>query len=182
MSIVAEWSIRLAHEVAPDEIELAPLIAQAFIEGGEARRELFAKSGNMLGGFSAGDVATIMPFALRAVSFAGLGIASLLTSPLLVEFLACIKGALTIQETRLRVKNRENQPQAGSPLGEPLIPPRDIYKPLREITEVIGRELRGSGIGDDHSDLLTFRILKALMEDPKGASEFVQQLIRAPST
>ena len=41
-SIGDAWSVRLAQEVAPDEVDLAPVWAAAFVEGGRARQQFFA--------------------------------------------------------------------------------------------------------------------------------------------
>ena len=44
MDIIAGWAARIAEEAAPDEIDLAPAIAQAFIQGGKEREQLFLSS------------------------------------------------------------------------------------------------------------------------------------------
>ena len=55
-------------DVAPEEEELAPLMAEAFAAGGDTRAELFVESGAVPGGFSVGDVQTVIPLVFQSVA------------------------------------------------------------------------------------------------------------------
>ena len=44
MDLISSWAARIAEEAAPDEIDLAPAMAQAFIQGGKEREQLFVSS------------------------------------------------------------------------------------------------------------------------------------------
>ena len=37
MDILNSWSLKIAKEVTPDEIDLAPIMTPAFVKGGKAR-------------------------------------------------------------------------------------------------------------------------------------------------
>jgi hypothetical protein len=43
-----EWAIKIAEIAAPDEIDLAPFVVEAFIEGGKKSRCNNSKSNNCI--------------------------------------------------------------------------------------------------------------------------------------
>ena len=71
MSLLQEWSLRLAEEVAPDETDMAGIWGQAYAQGGKARRQLLSEAGSSLGGFGAAQMAAVLPWALNALALAG---------------------------------------------------------------------------------------------------------------
>ena len=80
MDILTTWSLKLAEEVAPDEIDLAPIMAQAFVNGGKAREELFQQAATgALGGFGLGEVAAIFPVVLKSLAGAAPVLSAMLT-------------------------------------------------------------------------------------------------------
>jgi hypothetical protein len=52
--VIGAWATRIAEAVAPDEVDLAPDIAEAFVAGGRDRAELFQTAGAVPGGFDQG--------------------------------------------------------------------------------------------------------------------------------
>jgi len=54
MDILNSWSLKIAKEVTPDKIDLAPIMTQAFVKGGKAREDLFyQEKKGAWGGFGA---------------------------------------------------------------------------------------------------------------------------------
>lgn len=171
MSILEEWSVKVAREVAPAEEDLAPELADAFVQGGRAKRDLFSRSGSLVGGFAAGETLALLPVVYQAVSTAAPVLVAVLTAKPLVDFLGCIKTGLTVSELGLKLSSR-GQDQA----SKPAIPTDQSYVPLRRAVDVLQSELRRSGLGENEADLVTFRVLKVFLEDPRGALQFVQAL------
>ena len=75
MDINDTWAMKIAEEVAPDEVDLAPFVVQAFINGGRERDDLFQEAqGGTLGAFGAGDVAALLPWILQGIAAAATAI------------------------------------------------------------------------------------------------------------
>lgn len=167
MADIQGWSVRLAREVAPEEVELAPLWAEAFAAGGRARRDVRAAGSSAVGGFGAEGVAAVMPVVLQALTASAGVVMSALASRHAGDFLGCVKNGLSLLELRNRAEKAAEKPD------------EEAYEPLRRVIRVVGRELRTAGMDDDRSDLITFRVLRTLLEEPKGAGEFVQDVAAA---
>lgn len=166
MDIIAIWAARIAEEAAPDEIDLAPAMAQAFIQGGKEREQLFVSSaGGVPGAFGPGEGMALFPWLLQAVADAGPVLLLFLASaaPLIGTFIETINNILEIRG-RLGPKDKAN------------VLPDDPYAPLKEVIKTLSTEIRSSGISQDQSDLITFRVLRALLEDPESALIFVQKV------
>lgn len=174
MSVIEAWSVRLAEEVAPDEVDLAPLMAEAFRAGGKAREELFHSSERALGGFAPGDVVSVMPPVYQSIFAAAPLLIAVLSSDAVKGCLDAIKNALTVIELRMRAQKAASPSSETTP--KPTMPPGDAYAPLRRIIETMRTELESSGLSDEQVDIVTFRALKALLEEPQGATQFVQEL------
>lgn len=180
MADIGEWSVRLAREVAPEEVDLAPLWAEAFVAGGRERRDLHAEASSAVGGFGAEGMAAVMPAVLQALSASAGFVMSALASRYAGDFLGCVKNGLSLIELRNRAEKaldpEKGEAGAADPPG---VPPGATYEPLRRVVRTMGQELRASGLDDDRSDLITFRVLQKLLGEPKDAGEFVQEVAAA---
>jgi len=170
MSLVNDWSVRIAEEIAPDEVELAPILADAFMAGGKERKELFAKGGSTVGGFGSGAMAIVLPYILQALWMLGQPLFTILASDSITKFFECVTNAIKLLQT---VKEQKAK------IAQPLIPSENLYAPLHEIIKVMGKELKTAGLNKDQADLVTFRVLKLMLEQPQQATLFVQQLTRS---
>lgn len=168
---LSAWAERLALEVAPDEVDVAAAMAEAFAEGGRARGELFARAQPLPGGFGVGDVVAVIPWVLKAITLGAPLLLSLLASTkLITDFLECVKGMISL----LEAKHRGEQPKEASPpgaLSEPSVP-------LRRVLETLEQQLRGAGLSEERVEHLSLGTLKVLLEDPPGASDFVREVSR----
>lgn len=190
MSLLQEWSLRLADEVAPDETDMAGIWGQAYAQGGKARRQLLSEAGSNLGGFGATQMATVMPWALNALALAGPFVLAVLspatnTAATTEKLLDAVKNAVSVVEIQVRTGGikRTQKTQAAStasaispPSAASLAPEEPVYVPLFNAIDRVSGELRTSGMDPAQADVLALRILKVLLTDPQGAQIFVEQL------
>lgn len=164
MDINETWATKIAQEVAPEEVDLAPLMAQAFINGGQERDDLFRKAkGGILGAFGAGDVSALIPWILQSIAGAATAIYALLSSGVLEKLLWAIKDLLSIRDSLARKKQSESLPD-------------NPYAPLKRVVSAISKGLEAAKIPEDQRDLITYRVLRLLLEDPQGAAVFVKNV------
>lgn len=162
MDIISTWSTKIAEEVAPDEVDLAPLIAQAFIQGGEERKELFRQAkGGELGAFGPGDIAALFPWILQGIAVTASVLYSVLTSGVLEKLLSAVKDLLSIHDRLKRIQKFESLPD-------------NPYAPLKRIVASLSKELQSTPIPQDQRDLITYRVLRVLFEEPLSATDFVK--------
>src|SRR5215208_510146 len=79
------WASRIADEVAPDEVDLAPAMVQAFVRGGRDRRDLFRQPKESVpGAFGPELVIVLIPLILKTIEKVG---------PALLDFFTTTKDA-----------------------------------------------------------------------------------------
>lgn len=178
MTGIRDWSVKLAHEVAPEEADLAPLWAEAFVAGGREREDLRAAGGSAVGGFGAEGIAAVMPVVFQALAASAGVVMSALASRHAGDFLGCVKNGLALLELRDRAEKAAGKPKDAE-ADPPGVPGEATYEPLRRVIRAMGHELRASGMDDDRSDIITFRVLRTLLEEPQGAEGFVQEVAAA---
>lgn len=101
MDNISTWSLKIAEEVAPNEIDLAPFMAQAFLEGGKEREQMFQPpiEGGTLGGFGAGEAVVIFPYVLKGLAEAAPILSVMLAAtPYIKDFISIVKDSLAIQK------------------------------------------------------------------------------------
>jgi hypothetical protein len=163
MNPVEQWAIALAREVAPDEIDLAPDIVNAYIAGGKERQLLFSRAQETAGSsFGAVDMITLLPAALEIVSVVWTQAQVILgNSGWAKDGITVVKDVLTIGDLTGKRKKVEELPA---------YPP---YPLLRELISTIEKQVQTVPLKHDQRDLLTYRILKAILENPTGTEAFV---------
>jgi hypothetical protein len=169
MDLIESWAIKIATEVAPHEVDLAPEMTAAYLAGGEEREQLFkhSKDGG-LGGFGHIDIQSIYPTILSCVSAAGGAIVTLLSSPQVVIILGIIKSLLEIKNLSERQKKAEKE------LSE------QNYRALKQTLDVFYAGLKSSGYSQDQCEHRTYRLLMTLLENPASAQEFVKAFSAPP--
>lgn len=163
MDKLGAFSIKIAEEAVPDEVELAPIMTQAYLTGGREREELFQQPGSGLpGGFGAENIGTVFPWVLNGIGLAAPAILSLVSSgPLLKDLLSVVKDLISVHDT---LKRREKKDKL----------PEKPYAPLKQTMDIISTELQNTQLPPDERDLIAYRILRRLLEEPTNAAEFVQ--------
>jgi hypothetical protein len=164
MELIEAWSVRIAQAVAPDEIDLAPEMARAFLSGGKDRAELFntSESGS-LGGFGAGDVAVIFPIVLKWIVSAGGLLITFLSAPETGTLLTTVESLINIKDKLARQKKVAELPQ-------------NPYGTLKQVQENFAAGLKATGLEQDQCEILTYRFMQTLLADPKSAQEYIQKI------
>jgi hypothetical protein len=170
--VLSAWSLRIAEETAPDEVDLAPAMAHAFVAGGKDKEELFRRSGSVQGAFGPEIAIALFPAILAAIETIG---------PHLLHFLSKVadrsqdmyylSGVLT---SLVRIGDHFKRKKEAESL------PDDRYEPLKKVSSELAEELRKAGLDQDQADLITYRVLKVMIEDPSGASQFTKEVTQTP--
>ncbi len=170
MNSIESWSIKIATEIAPNEVDLAPEMTMAYLSGGEAREQLYtqSKSGG-LGGFGSGEVQAIFPVLLNCITTASGTIMTILCSPQVESILTVIKSALEIKNLSERKKK----------VSEEL--PEQAYLSLKQTLDAFSAGLKSAGYSQDQCDILTYRFMATLLENPASAQEFIKPFNAAPN-
>ena len=166
MDILDAWSVKIAGVVAPDEVDLAPMMTQAFVAGGDARASLFKKeSQNILGGFVGGNIAiALFPCILKGLAAATPFLAAILSaSSNISDIISVAKDAVDLRNS---LKKSKDEP---APVNDP-------YTGLKRVIDTVSSELQNNSLPQDQSDLIVFRVVKVLLEDPSGAAQFLQKI------
>jgi hypothetical protein len=168
VELINYWAVKLAEATAPSEAALAPAITSAYLQGGSVRADLFRQTGiDAAGGFGIGGLEALLPWILRSLIAASNWLYTLLASDELGNAIAAVKDGVELAE-----KVGSKQPKEAITQ----MPNNAPYSDLKHVMNVIGAELRTAGIVDDQADLITFRVINALLEKPESAVEFVRQL------
>jgi hypothetical protein len=163
----SDWATRLAGLVAPDEVELAPIVVAAYLEGGPARRDLFASAGSAHGAFVPGDVVAILPVVLKGIGLAAPFLLGLLTSEAAGRCLETAKKAAEAVAAGKSITDLFSRP-ASAPAGDLAM--------LRTVVVTMEQELRATGLSSEQCSLITIQVVKALLEQPADAGAFVKRL------
>jgi hypothetical protein len=163
--LIDEIALKIAEEAVPDEIDLAPIMAQAFIQGGKDKEELFKREeGSLTGGFGVGEFIAVFPWILKALVKSSPFIYKLLTTDV-ADIASLINDVLDIREKVNRQKKIESLPD-------------NPYQPLKTVINTISTELHSSGLPQEQCDLITYRVLRALLDNPDESTVFIKALER----
>ncbi|MEU0796907.1 hypothetical protein ABZ342_43175 [Amycolatopsis sp. NPDC005961] len=153
---VVGWAVRLAEGVTPDEAELVPSLTVAYVAGGASRRELFTRTDSAPGGFDVTAPIVLFPHVLVAVSLAGPAI------------WAALGGNLSSVSSLLKnLGDLWDRRRAKAAPEEPQLPE------LSRLIDAISAELTAAGVPPIESEVLTFRIVRALIKDGAGTRAFL---------
>ncbi|MDS0137796.1 hypothetical protein ACWEF6_40660 [Amycolatopsis sp. NPDC004772] len=157
---VIGWAVRLAAEVAPDEAELVPAVTAAYLAGGAARRELFARTNAAPGGFDVTAPIVLFPHVLATVTLAGHAIWTALGGN--------ASSVSTLLKNLGDLWDRRRAKQV--PAAEPQAPG---LPELNHLIDAISAELKAAGVPETDSEVLTFRIVRALIKDGAGTRAYL---------
>lgn len=160
---VTAIALKIAEAAAPDEIDLAPLMVQAFIQDGPEKEELFKREqGSLAGGFGPGGFMAIFPWILKGLGQHGPLIYKILTTDV-ADLLGLLNDLLDIPDKL----NRQQKIEAL---------PADPYQPLKTVIDTVSQELVEAGLSQDESDLITFRVMRALLDTPQDSRIFIKAI------
>jgi hypothetical protein len=208
MDLTSEWATRIAREAAPDEAEDAPVLARAYLEGGQAREALFRsalerpKTKSIFGPETVATGVTVLPYVLEAIQHVGSELAGVLaafggTAAQAGAEVGAASGADVVTTggssdlsivasnttgaayyvigaigTILTLSGRKERGQK----KEELIEDKGIKEVHARLTEEISKV---PTLDEDQADLITYRVLKVMLEDPSGAADFTRQVQKA---
>jgi hypothetical protein len=166
------WALRIAEEVAPDEVDLAPAMVQAFVRGGRDRRDLFRQPRESVpGAFGPELVIVLFPLILETIEKVGPALMGFFTTTKDAwaganSFIGAINVLLTIGSRTGRKKTAETLPD-------------NPYGPMKDVITIMSQELESSGVPPEQADAIILRVLRRMLEDPSGAAEFVEKVGKA---
>lgn len=192
MSIGDEWGPRLARAVSPDEEELAPIYVDAFVEGGQARRDLFAAGVRESGGFDSGDSFSVLTPVLYALSIAAPLLNGLLSSPQVATLSSMANSGANVLKLfgygkRSPDGNDDNESEMKDSVRETtsafdgrMAPAPDQHDMLRKVIECIDAELQRRGFKEEESSVITLNVVRELLKEPAESVRFVEMLENEP--
>jgi hypothetical protein len=168
MDMLDMWAVKIAEVAAPNEVPLAPLTIRAYINGGEERADLFrSNKKGTAGGFDFGGFQAVFPLILQALTIA---------SPILTSILSSVVSDLFLTALKNRLSKHDNQQDSTTinTLAD------DPYKPLKYCIAILSKELQDAKIPRKQADLIVYRILVQLLEEPESANLFIQRISEPP--
>jgi hypothetical protein len=171
MLSVEDWAIKIAAEVSPAEVELAPIWAEAFIRGGKERKELFTHSNAQATGFTAGDFIALTPMIFQALAAAAPALLTILTSDMTGKFLDCVKNTFAVGEIFGKGKDLLRRDE-----GEKSSVSQAVYIQLNNIVKQLDQELRSLNLERAERAQVSLTVLRLLLENPPDATVFLEKL------
>nr|QNO46700.1 hypothetical protein BAIACGLI_00013 [Methanosarcinales archaeon ANME-2c ERB4] len=167
MIVTDEWTKKIAEAAVPEEIDLAPSIARAFFSGEKERKQLFQREKkNVQGAFGVAEILLILPLILQALVSSATVLSTFISSTGLNSFLTALNTTFSFRDFGKRRQKVASLPD-------------NPFLPLKTVLLTVSSELHTMGLSEEESDLITFRVLKKLLEDPAGASHFIQKIAEA---
>lgn len=164
---IVDWALRLAKEVVPTEVELAPSMVVAYVAGGSERDELFQTRRSVPSAFDVGSALVVFPQILAGLAVAAHSLWNLLGG-----------NASSVSTLLKNVGELWDRRKARRKGGER--PPAD-YPNLSHVIDAIETQLAAAGLAPADRELLTFRIVRALITDAAGTRAFLAA-IRPPAS
>jgi hypothetical protein len=168
LEVLDAWAVKIAEEVAPDEVDLAPVMAHAFVSGGKDKEELFRRQGGPVQGAFGPEFATaIFPGILLAIQQFGpelqetFDLASGLTGSGYY-----VAGAIS---TIIGIRGRKDREEK----KETLIEDSRIKQLHSGITEEVSKI---PNLDEDQADLIAYRLLRVMLQEPTEASQFTEKI------
>ena len=164
MEDVHEVAVRIAQNTAPDEVDLAPSIVQAMLEGGDQLEDLKSRSrGPTLGGFTGGvEVAGDLFQILQCVA----SCAAILSSVF----------ALKSHRLSIRVQSRtlyEHEQRADETKNSQT--PPDTEQTVEAAISSLAHQLQSNGIASDRANEISRLTLAALLENPEASQTLLER-------
>jgi hypothetical protein len=164
--IIETCSIKIAEAAAPDELDFAPLMAEAFIKGGKERDSLFSqKKECVLGGFGITEIITVFPLILQSMAN---------SAQLLTQILSPVSAIKDIQDILSEIINRKETAPSNQSSTEVL--PEEFCAGLKTLLETFTDEICKSGLPRKECEVIAYRTLMRLLDDPSSSILFVKAI------
>ncbi|MGH3854756.1 MAG: hypothetical protein ACRDR6_14930 [Pseudonocardiaceae bacterium] len=177
--VLGVWAERLAAQLAPDEIDLAPDVLSAYLRGGAARRQLFAGPRADPGAFGAG-LPLVLPYALDALADCYIVVKEFLGDPAVNSVILTANLVVALRQLRNTGSVRDGSAtdiraarQADEPTAEPeIVEPEIVNRAVTSVTALTAR-LERAPVPAAQLDTVAGEALTALVADPRGAIRFL---------
>lgn len=164
MDIMTEMSIKIAEAAVPDEVDLAPVITDAFVQGEEEKKNLFIKQEDIkMGAFGPVEGGILFPHILQGIASTAPFILQVLKIETLDKYISTIKNFVDL---RNKLEKKETSDKL----------PEDISAPLNKIFDVLSCELKNSGLQEEQCDRVVSNVILTLLKDPSGSFVFVEKV------
>ena len=164
---LVSWAKRIALKVDPDNEALAPMMLDAYLQGGSKRKQLFERDA-MVGSFLAEGILPLLAFAFTALSLIGKELMELQASGGLRAINSLLSGWKTWLEA---LKTRQSlKEKAESPEGK-----KDDFASLYRVSQKVEKALQKRGLSMEQSELLTYHVIKSLLEEPGGGAKLIAE-------
>lgn len=166
---IVDWALRLAKEVVPTEVELAPSMVVAYVAGGRDREELFRTTRSAPSGFDVGTVLVVFPHILAGLAVAGHSLWNLLGGNA-SSVSTLLKNVGDLRDRRKAARKGKAERAAVAD-----------YPDLSRVIDAIETQLAAAGMAPADREVLTFRIVRALIADGSGTRAFLAA-VRPPAS
>jgi hypothetical protein len=158
-------AVKLAQEVAPDEIDLAPDYVNAYMAGGKERQALFLSSKEAAGSsFGAVDMAVLLPAVLNVIALVWNQAQPILNNAAWIQDgVALVKDVLTIGDLTSKRKKVDQ------------LPDTQAYHSIKELVIAIENQVNTLPLKADQRELFSYHILKVILDNPIETQTFIKQ-------
>jgi hypothetical protein len=171
MDTITDLSIKIAEAAVPDEIDLAPLMTEAFILGGKEKESLFVtQEGAGLGAFGLTEGTLLFPWILKGIA---------VTAPFMPQFLHIDQHYLPDVYYFLGVIHflgifdKLNSKKEATKL------PESYQKLITNLYEKFSSELKESSIPEEERKKIIENVLITLIKNPFASLELVEKLAKS---
>lgn len=177
--ILVTWVERIAAAAAPDELDLAPDIAVAYVAGGAERRQLFAGPSADPGAFGA-DLLVVLPHVLDALRLSYETVRGFLGDPAVNAAVSMASLAVAVTQWRAARRPGADAPPADAEPDKPESGRSDArtVAAAQESITAVSTELESCGLEPDRAGTVSVDVLNTLAGDPGAAMAFLEMLRR----
>lgn len=164
--ILNKWARSIAVEVDPAREALAPMMVEAYLRGGRQRRQLF-ESVDTPGGFLPEGAISLLPYAFLALSWVANELMHLARNgglSALSDLLSCWKSWLELAKARKALEEEATSHQTHS----------EALDDLNRVLTAVQRALEKQGLPIEQCELVTYRVMKVLVQEPNEAAQVVK--------
>ena len=165
---LSKWAKRIASEVDPEYEPLAPMMLEAYLRGGRERKQLF-DSAPTVGAILPDGGTSLLPFAFLALSWIATNLSKLYRSggiSALSDLFSLWKSWLELAKTRKTMNAEPSVPEVQ----------HEALFSLRRILDEVQQVLEKQGLPTEQCELVSYRVMKALLNEPNEAAAFVKAL------
>ncbi|NJM99765.1 MAG: hypothetical protein HC800_23840 [Phormidesmis sp. RL_2_1] len=187
MTVIHEWTLKLAETVAPDEVYLAPSIAASYIASRYADEtsgdSTQANSQSLNSTCEPCSIHLFLPLVLRSIEQASNQLVDMLSSPTMHDIVTNVIPLATLliqfkecslhEKSHAQAQHTMNLLESVEELDEKLA---NEYPACKEVVEDISNTLSNSGIPKEISEITAWKTFRQFVENQKSGLEYLRKL------